>query len=72
MHRVGFDVSKINFITAVYGKKDKDCLEIYKRIRKLPREKGLHQPINSPGAAGILKTYHKHQNQILTIYYIFH
>lgn len=57
MHRVGFDINKINFVTAVNGKEDKDCLNIFNRVNKLPKKNGSHQPINSAGAAGILKTY---------------
>ena len=29
-----------------------------KKKKKIPRKKGLHQPINSLGALGLLKTYH--------------
>ena len=57
MHRVGFDMDKVNVVSSVNGRKDIECIKLFKEIKKLPRKRGLHQPINSLGALGILKTY---------------
>ena len=57
MHRAGFDIDKVNIISSVNGKKDLECIKLFKEIKKLPQKKGLRQPINSVGAIGLLKTY---------------
>ena len=57
MYRAGFDLSKINFIEAVYGKKDKECIEVFNSLPVSRRKSGMCQPVNNIGALGLLKTY---------------
>jgi len=57
MHRVGFDMNKVNIVSSVNGRKDIECIKLFKEIKKIPRKRGLRQPINSLGALGLLKTY---------------
>ena len=57
MFRAGFNLDKINFVKAVYGKEDKECQEIFNSLPKERRKSGMCQPINNIGAIGLLKTY---------------
>lgn len=57
MYRAGFDLTKINFIEAVYGKKDKECIEVFNSLPVSRRKSGMCQPVNNIGALGLLKTY---------------
>ena len=57
MYRAGFDLTKINFIEAVYGKKDKECIEVFNSLPVSRRKSGMCQPLNNIGALGLLKTY---------------
>jgi hypothetical protein len=57
MYRAGFDLEKINFIKAVYGKKDSECVQVFNSLPIERRKSGMCQPINNIGALGLLKTY---------------
>ena len=57
MYRAGFNLNKINFIKAVYGKKDNECINVFNNLPVKRRRGGMCQPVNNIGALGLLKTY---------------
>lgn len=57
MYRAGFNLNKINFIEAVYGKKDRECIDVFNSLPVVRRRGGMCQPVNNIGALGLLKTY---------------
>ena len=57
MYRAGFDLNKVNFIQAVYGKKDQECINVFNSLPVTRQRGGMCQPVNNIGALGLLKTY---------------
>lgn len=57
MYRAGFDLKKINFVEAVYGKNDNECIKVFNSLPVERRRGGMCQPVNNIGALGLLKTY---------------
>ena len=57
MYRAGFDLERINFVKAIYGKEDDECIQVFNSLPTERRKSGMCQPINNIGALGLLKTY---------------
>ena len=46
MHRVGFDMNKVNIVSSVNGRKDLECIKLFKEIKKFQeREVSVNQLI---------------------------